>query len=62
LRSVRILRATADRLRVRCEEGIGPLEAEACGVLEAALGEAREASRRAWLALDGSMGSPAGVR
>ena len=62
LRSLRILRATADRLRVRCEEGIGPLETEACAVLEGAFVQAREASRQAWLALEGVIGSPAGVR
>jgi hypothetical protein len=61
-RSLRIQRAAADRLRMRCEEGIGPLETEACNVLARALLEAREATRQAWHALESLVSSPAGVR
>lgn len=61
-RSLRILRATAERLRVRCEEGIGPLEAEAGAVIEEAFAQAREASRQAWVAVEGAVGTPSGAR
>jgi len=62
LRSLHVLRAAADRARVRCEEGVGPLEAEGSAVLERAFVAAREATRQAWQVLEGVVGSGAQVR
>lgn len=53
LRSLHILRGAAERLCSRCEQGIAPLEKEGAAVLACAFAQAREASRRAWDALDG---------
>lgn len=61
LRSLQILRGAAERLCSRCEQGIAPLEKEGAAVLAGAFAQAREASRRAWDALDGVVAA-VGVR
>ena len=48
LRSLRILRTSAERLRWRCEQGIRPVEEPGCTVLEAAYRQAVEAAQRGW--------------
>jgi hypothetical protein len=48
LRSLRILRTSAERLRWRCEQGIRPLEEPGRAVLEGAYRQAVEAAQRGW--------------
>ena len=58
LRSLRVVRAAAERLRQRCEEGIDPLEVEGAAVLREALTQAREATRQAWVRVEAAVGPP----